>query len=116
MIKNKTRKTILSRKYRICKSFFSKALGLMFRSSSSHQDMLFKFDKEQNIGIHMFFVFYPIDVIWLDKNFKVVDAKTLRPFTFYNPKRKAKYVIELREGMIKKRGTITGDDIEMKKI
>ena len=62
----------------------------------------------------MFFVFYAIDVIWLDKNFKVVDLKTLHPFSVYNPKRKAKYVIELRKGIIKRSGTKVNDKIEIK--
>ncbi len=113
MLKNKTKKTILSRKYRICKSFFSKALGLMFKTSSKHQDLLFIFNSEKKIGIHMFFVFYPIDVIWLDKTSKVVDLKTLRPFTIYNPRKNAMYVIELREGSIKKSKTQIKDDIDL---
>lgn len=50
----------------------------------------------------MFFVFYPIDVIFLDENYKVVDFKEdFKPFTFYTSKKPAKYIIELKSGVIK---------------
>ena len=49
----------------------------------------------------MLFVFFPIDVLFLDKEKKVVELKEgLKSFGFYNPKNKAKYIIELRKGTI----------------
>lgn len=47
--------------------------------------------------IHMLFVFFPIDVVWLDKNKKVVDKReNVKPFTpWITPGKAAKYVIEL---------------------
>ena len=43
----------------------------------------------------MLFVFYSIDVIFLDKHKEVVEIKRrLKQFTLYMPKNKAKYVIE----------------------
>ena len=54
----------------------------------------------------MLFVFYPIDVIFLDGKKKVVDLKeNFRPWTFYKSKRPAKYVIECPKGTIKKTRT-----------
>ena len=39
----------------------------------------------------MFFVFFPIDVLFLDKNKKVVELKeNFKPFSIYFPKNKAK--------------------------
>ena len=50
--------------------------------------------------IHMLFVFFPLDIIWLDKNKKVVDIhKNVKPFTFAAPKKPAKYIIELPCGI-----------------
>ena len=41
-------------------------------------------------------VFQSLDVIWLDKDMKVVDVKRVKPFTLnHRPKSKAKYVVEL---------------------
>ena len=60
----------------------------------------------------MIFVFFPIDVIYLNKNKKVIEMKSnFRPFTFYSPKKNAKYVIELPKGTIKKSRTSMGDII-----
>ena len=60
----------------------------------------------------MLFVFCPIDVLFLDKNKKVVEIKeNFMPFTFYTPKNKAKYVIELPSDLIRKTRTEVGDKI-----
>ena len=60
--------------------------------------LVFKREQESILGssIHMLFVFYPINVLFLDSDKKVVDMKKrLKPFTFYSPKQKSKYIIEL---------------------
>jgi len=53
--------------------------------------------------IHMLFVFYPLDIVWLNSNYEVVDfRKMIMPFTpFVAPNNPAKYVIELPHGSIK---------------
>ena len=62
----------------------------------------------------MLFVFYPIDVLFLSKNNIVVDKKeNFRPFSFYSSKEKAKYVIELPNGVIRKTKTEIGDKIKL---
>lgn len=64
----------------------------------------------------MFFVFYPIDVIFLDSEMKIVEIKeNFKPFTIYKPKKKARYVIELPKGTIARTKTIIGDIIEYRK-
>ena len=61
----------------------------------------------------MLFVFYPIDVLFLDKNKFVADKKeNFMPFTFYKSKKKAMYAIELPNGVIKKTKTNIGDKIK----
>ena len=81
--------------YKVCKNVLSKARGLMF---SRKRNLMFVFDKEQRIALHMFFVFFPIDVLFLDKNKRIVEIKKdFKPFTFYKSKKKAKYVVELVE-------------------
>ena len=80
---------------------WGKARGLMF---SKRKNIMFVFDKEQIISLHMWFVFFPIDVIFLDKNRKVVEIKeNFRPFTFYKSKKKAKYVIEIADKELKEK-------------
>jgi len=109
-IKNATKKTLLAENAKLCKNILSKCLGLMF---SKPQSLIFIFRKEKIIPLHMFFVFYPIDVLFLDKNKIVVEKKeNFRPFSFYTPKNKALYIIELPQNTIKKTKTSTGNKID----
>jgi uncharacterized membrane protein (UPF0127 family) len=51
-----------------------------------------------NASIHMFFMYFDIAVVWIDKNMRVVDtnlAKKWRPY--YAPKTAASYTIELHK-------------------
>ena len=91
----------------------SKYIGLMFSKKNKELALVFEFKKEQIIPIHMFFVFFPIDLIFLDKHKKVVELKEdLRPFNFYKPENKAKYIIELNKGTIEKTRASLGDKLE----
>lgn len=110
-IKNTTRKEIIAKNAKLCGNIFSKSLGLML--SIKPKPLIFIFKKEKIIPLHMLFVFYPIDVMFLDKNKIVVETKeNFRPFTFYTPKNKAQYIIELPQGTIKKTKTALGDKIQ----
>jgi uncharacterized membrane protein (UPF0127 family) len=110
-IKNTTRKTLLAKDAKLCKNIFSKTLGLMF--SRKIRPLIFIFKKEKIIPLHMFFVFYSIDVLFLNKNKIVIEIKgNFRPFTFYTPKNKVQYIIELEKNTIKKSKTEIGDKIE----
>ncbi|MAE42640.1 hypothetical protein CMO93_02625 [Candidatus Woesearchaeota archaeon] len=108
-VKNKTTKKIMSKNAKLCSSIFSKTFGLMF--SAKPKALVFIFEKEKIIPLHMFFVFYPIDILFLDKNKIVVEKKeNFKPFAFYTPKKKAMYIIELPKDAIKK--TEIGDKIK----
>jgi len=108
-IRNTSRNGILGNKIKLCDTALSKFIGLMF-SKKSDAALIFKFNREKIVPLHMIFVFYPINVFFLDKNKIVVDLKeNFRPFTFYTPKKKSKYVIELPNNAIKNTRTKIGD-------
>ena len=112
IIKNTTKNKTISANAEVLDDNFSKFIGLMF-SKRENKALIFKFDKEKTISLHMVFVFYPIDVLFLDKNKVVVDKKeNFKPFRFYNSKKKAMYAVELCQGMIKKTKTEVRDKIE----
>ncbi len=112
MITNKTRKKALCEKERHCRDIFSRSLGLMF--SLRPKTLVFSFRSERIVPLHMVFVFYPIDVVFLDSSMKVLEIKEdFRPFAFFWPKKKARYVIELPAGSIKNTETAIGDIIEI---
>ncbi|MBN2112400.1 DUF192 domain-containing protein [Candidatus Woesearchaeota archaeon] len=111
MIANKTRKREISKEHKLCTSAASKSFGLMFRINP--KSLVFAFDKEKIIPLHMFFVFFPIDVLFLDRRKRVVEVKkNFMPFTFYKPRRKAMYVVELPFGAVERTKTRLGDIID----
>ncbi len=114
MLINKTRKKILVKKLKICKNIFKKSIGLMFSKKIKDVALVFPFKKEKITLLHMFFVFYQIDVLFLNEHKEVTELKeNLRPFTFYRPRNKAKYIIELPAGKIGQTKTRVGDKIEI---
>ena len=79
--------------------------GLMFRETlPENQGMLFVFESEGKYGFWMRNMNFPIDIIWIDKNNKVVDiAKNAEPCHLtcvsYKPKDNAKFVLEVRANL-----------------
>ncbi len=112
MIRNLTKKKIIAENTRICGDIFSKFMGLML-SKKQEKALVFEFEKEKSISLHMFFVFYSIDVLFLNEGKIVVDKKeSFRPFTLYKSRKKAMYAVELPNGTIKMTKTEIGDKIE----
>ena len=77
----------------------------MFRFPIESRAFVFIFDRMKNpyeIMIHNLFVFFSIDVYYLDAEFKVVDfVKGFKPFSLcFKPKNKAKYVVEYVSGAV----------------
>ena len=111
LIRNLTKRTIISKNAKLICNALSQSIGLMF-SKKENKALIFKFGKEKFISLHMLFVFYPIDVLFLDKDKIVVDRKeSLKPFAFYKSRKKAMYAIELSNGSINKTNTRIGDEV-----
>ena len=109
---NKDKKTTVAKDHRVCRSVSSKARGLMFTNESAvrQKALLFEFNRSRMQSLHMFFVFYPIDVLFLDDKKQVVDMKEgFKPFHLYASSRPARYVIELQRSAINKSRTRIGD-------
>ena len=82
-------------------------LGLMFRDQlPGGHGMLFFFDKQDYHGIWMKNCRIPLDILWLDKNRKVIHMEENAPpcegdsCRTYYPLQKALYVLELNQGLI----------------
>ncbi len=95
---------VLMKNVRFANNSWERTKGLMFEDKKNfNYALIFDFPVESKIGtsLHMLFVFFPIDVLFLDKNKIIVDKVTLTPFTpNYTPKKAAKYVIEMPENKI----------------
>ena len=96
MISNKTKKIVLAKDSKYCNTFISKFIGLMFSKKRDSYGLIFPLDKPIRVSMHMMFVFYPIDIAFLDQNKKVIELKkNMKPFTFYRTENPVSYVIEL---------------------
>jgi hypothetical protein len=81
--------------------------------------LLMAFDSDRAHGIWMKDMNFPLDLIWLDSNKKVVyivkNAPPESPArTVYTPKEPALYVLELPAGSVQKAGIKTGDTAAFK--
>lgn len=63
--------------------------------------------------VHTFFMNYPIDIAFLDKNDQVLAIQTLRPWRISKLKFTARKVLELPSGTVQKLGIRPGDFLEV---
>lgn len=88
----------LARRVVLCDTFWLRFRGMMFRRTLDPQEaFIFVYARESvaQTSIHMFFVFFPIAVLWLDSAKRVIDKVVAKPFRpFYAPRKAARYCIE----------------------
>ncbi|MDR2395916.1 MAG: DUF192 domain-containing protein [Endomicrobium sp.] len=76
---------------KVAKTFFSKFLGFMFKKDANYA-LLFKNCK----SIHTFFMRFNLDIIFLDKENKVVKiVKNIRPFRIILPVKNSFSILEI---------------------
>lgn len=77
--------------------------------------MLFVFEKPGYPAIWMKDMFFAIDVVWLDSEFRIIDIKSdLSPATYpksFEPGLPASYVLETNAGYLASHGIILGDSL-----
>ncbi|HEX7467390.1 MAG TPA: DUF192 domain-containing protein [Methanobacterium sp.] len=101
-------------KLALADSFLSRFMGLMFRKDPE-KGLILKLPSSRSrrgSSIHMFFMRFPLDIIFLDEDKKIVDMVSIKPWKTYTPKAPSKYVIELEEGSINKYKLEIGDEMD----
>jgi uncharacterized membrane protein (UPF0127 family) len=93
-----------------------RAKGLMFREGLDQgKAMFFVFEKEDIYRFWMKNMLFPIDIIWLDKDKRVVHVASdvppcaKDPCPLYGPSVKALYVLEIPDGDAARHGIRAGD-------
>lgn len=94
-------------------------MGLMFRPSLAlDRGMLFLFDGAPEFhGIWMKNCRFPIDILWLDEEKRVVHLTEKAPpcngdpCPIYQPLRKAFYVVELNAGQARREKAVVGSTV-----
>ncbi len=87
----------------------------MFRRNfSKEKALLFTFPEERKFQIHTFFVFFPIDLVYLDENFEIIEIeKDVSPFRGYTPEKEARNLVEFRAGKVEEENIELGDKLEV---
>jgi 2,3-bisphosphoglycerate-independent phosphoglycerate mutase len=97
-----------------CDSFLKRGRGLMFRRALPDGEVYLFVEGRESVAqtaIHMFFVFFPIAVVWLDGSKRVVDKVLARPFRpYYAPRQPARYYIEGHSSLLEQ--VSLGDQLE----
>jgi len=82
---------------RWCDSFACRLVGLMFRRSCPPGRGLVLVQRRASrwdAAIHMWFVGFPLAIVWLDEAGVVNGAVLARPWRFYLPPKPARFVVE----------------------
>jgi uncharacterized membrane protein (UPF0127 family) len=114
---NKTKGRLISAEAALYDGFLGRFRGLML---SPRRDIVLKCRRESvaESTIHMMFMLYALDVIWVSSDMRVADVKRdvpafslVKPVTWgmHSPQAKALYVVEL--GLGRAGDTAAGDEI-----
>ncbi len=74
--------------------------------------MIFVLKKPSSVSLHMLFMFFPIDVIFLDKEKRITGLASLKPWTGYKSMKNIKYIIEMKAGTIARHKLRIGGQME----
>ncbi|MFQ5800991.1 MAG: DUF192 domain-containing protein, partial [Candidatus Hydrothermarchaeales archaeon] len=96
---------------RVANGFFSRLFGLMFKKElPTDEGLLIEYSPYfGSKAVHGFFMRFPLDLIFLSKDKKVVDTAHLKPWSIYNPKKECRWVLEVEEGFVGRKGIKKGD-------
>jgi hypothetical protein len=114
MILNVSRNTTVATSARMARSLWARFRGLMLQSSDEIQPgsgLII----DPCSSIHMFFMRFPIDVLYMSADHKVVRLhEAIKPWRI-GPlhTRGARYVIELPCGSVRASGTAVGDQLKI---
>jgi uncharacterized protein len=109
-ITNKTQETQICPKARVAASFYSRLLGYMFKSSIAVDEALIFYNAP---SIHMFFMRFPLDIVFLGEDNKVIKIYShLAPWRLANCLF-SRVTIELPAGKVDSLGLAIGDILKI---
>ncbi len=98
ILQNDSTQQIILKRVQLCESFWCHFRGLMLiKHLPADNGLLFVTGRESKAQttIHMFFMRFPIGVVWLDSERRVVDAQLAKPWRpAYAPCAPAQYFLE----------------------
>ena len=113
-VKNLTRGTVVAERLRVARSLRERTVGLLGTAVPPSGDGLLI---ERTQSIHMFFMRYPIDVVFVDRSARVTRCVAgLRPWRVVWWARGARDCIELGVGTLGSSATQIGDQLEIAEV
>lgn len=110
-VDNASRGCTLAEQCELARTFWTRFLGLMGRPGLEPGQGLLIYPES---SIHMFFMRFPIDVLFVDKHDTVISLReALPPNRSFASAWKARYVIELPAHLIASTGTQVGDTLTL---
>ena len=107
---NKSKNTILARNARVADTFWPRVKGLLGRKEIFAGEALVITNCR---SIHMFFMRFAIDAIFVDDQDRVVGlVESIKPFRLSPIFFRSRYVVELKAGTIAATKTSPGDQLE----
>ncbi len=104
----------------LAQTFEEKQRGLMYREHlDANRGMLFVYEDEDIYSFWMKNTLLPLDIIWIDSNYKVVYIEhnavpcNESPCKSINPEERALYVLEINGGISKKIGLEEGEQVSI---
>jgi len=110
---NKTRETFLAFRVKVADTLLGRMIGLLGKRSLEPKGGVWIVPGN---SVHTVGMLFKIDVIFIDKTFKVVGVRELlRPFSLTAPILRSESIIELPPYAIFKSGTKIGDQLEIER-
>ncbi|HAN10741.1 MAG TPA: DUF192 domain-containing protein [Clostridiales bacterium] len=108
---DQTTNTVISQNVKVADTFWSRFMGLMFRKSIDNEEALVI---EPCNNVHMFFMKFEIDVVFVDKDDTICYIQeNLRTGHISKYVSKARYVVELPRGRVKEKNIKIHNKIKM---
>ena len=91
-------------KIKIANSFFKRFLGLMFKARCDYP-LLFEIPQDIKVKerstIHSLFMRFELMLVFIDEENLIYEIGDLKPWRYYVPKKRAKYIIEFDKKSLK---------------
>jgi uncharacterized membrane protein (UPF0127 family) len=101
----------LAARVRLANTASARLRGLMFRRRLEAGEGIWLRPCQ---SVHTFWMFFPIDVLFLDRNLTVLSIiENLRPFRVTWPRWRAWSVVELAAGTVAQTGLCVGDELAL---
>ncbi|MGQ9788681.1 MAG: DUF192 domain-containing protein [Candidatus Hadarchaeaceae archaeon] len=114
---DETTGVVIAHRVSLADDFFGRFRGMMLkRNFLSGEALLFTFGRPGRKNVHTFFVRFPIDLVYLDSGFRIVEVRPfLSPWRLHRSKVTSSHLIELPAGTVLRLGIGLGDRIVLEK-